>query len=153
MALAVGLALGLSTGPVPGLAAGTYDPEPTAEERRLSPLDRGRALIGAEEYARAIEALEEARAAEPDDPDVHNYLGYAARKLGDLPAAEAHYTRALDLDPAHRGALAYMGELYLTLERPERARALLDRLDAACPQGCPERDALQTALDGYAASR
>jgi Flp pilus assembly protein TadD len=132
-------------------AEGTYDPEPSAAERALDPLDRARALIRAEAFARAVEALEEARVERPDDPDVYNYLGLALRKMGDYETSEARYAHALALDPEHRGALEYMGELYLTLDRPEMARELESRLAAACPEGCEELDELRAAIAAYAA--
>jgi tetratricopeptide (TPR) repeat protein len=49
------------------------------------------------EPARALEAAERARAADPRDPDVLNSLGAARVGLGDLDGAEAAYRAALGL--------------------------------------------------------
>lgn len=45
--------------------------------------------------------------------DIENYLGYAYRKSGQLQSAFTYYQRALQLDPCHRGAPEYIGEVYL----------------------------------------
>jgi hypothetical protein len=60
-----------------------------------------------------------------------------------------HYTKALDINPKHKGALEYMGELYLTLEQPEQAKALLARLTKICTFGCEEKRELQEAIARY----
>ena len=39
-----------------------------------------------------------------------------------------------------------MGELYLTLEQPEKAKALLARLEKICTFGCEEKRELQEAI-------
>ena len=41
--------------------------------------------------------------------------GFASRKLGDYAASEVAYDKALAIDPKHKGALEYKGELFLTL--------------------------------------
>ena len=48
------------------------------------------------------------------------------------PAALAAYDRALSLNPHNRGALEYLGEAYLELDRPDDAGATLERLATAC---------------------
>ena len=52
---------------------------------------------------------------DPGNPDWHNLMGYSLRRSAkpDRVAARKHYDAALKLDPAHRGALAYSGELAL----------------------------------------
>ncbi len=73
---------------------------------------------------------------QPDNADAHNLLGFSTRKLDDLETAKKHYDRALAIDPDHKGALEYLGELYLETGDLENAEALLARLIAACPDGC-----------------
>ena len=48
---------------------------------------------------------------------------YATRRNGDAKAAQIPiYQKALALDPKHRGAHEYIGEAYLTLDDPAKAR-------------------------------
>src|ERR1700741_2336596 len=42
--------------------------------------------------------------------DVYNLMGFSLRKSGDYRQAYTFYRKALDFDPAHRGALEYLGE-------------------------------------------
>ncbi|MFM8768639.1 MAG: hypothetical protein ACKOD9_13050, partial [Rubrivivax sp.] len=60
-----------------------------------------------------VSSLRAANAVE--SADWHNLLGYALRKKTppDLTAAEVHYKRALEIEPKHRLALEYYGELFL----------------------------------------
>ena len=54
----------------------------------------------------------------PWDAEAHNLAGHAYRKLGDYERALTLYDQALRLNPHHRGALEYLGEAYLELDRP-----------------------------------
>ena len=96
----------------------------------------------------AEKALRAALDDAPGDADILNLLGYANRKLNRWTEARALYTRALAADPRHRGALEYMGELELETGRVDAARALLGRLQEACPQGCEE---LNDLIEAFAA--
>ena len=44
-----------------------------------------------------------------DHPDVANYLGYTARKLGDYELSKVWYERALAADPKHVRTWQYYG--------------------------------------------
>lgn len=73
---------------------------------------------------------------------------------GQALAAEtafAHYDTALELNPKHRGANEYLGELYLELGRLEEAQARLDVLDGACFFGCEEYSELKAKIEAYLA--
>jgi Flp pilus assembly protein TadD len=78
----------------------------------------------------------------------HNLLGYALRKKTppDLAAAEVHYKRALEIEPKHRLALEYYGELFLMKGDLAGAEAMLARLDKACFFGCEELRDLKAAI-------
>ena len=45
--------------------------------------------------------------------DVYNLMGFSLRKSGDPKQAYTFYRKALDFDPEHKGALEYLGELYV----------------------------------------
>ena len=56
---------------------------------------------------------------------------------------------ALDLDPDHKGALEYQGELRLEQNNLPAAEANLAKLRRLCPAGCAERDDLERAIQAY----
>jgi tetratricopeptide (TPR) repeat protein len=95
-----------------------------------------------EAYGKALAKFEDAVRDAPDMHEAWNYIGYAKRKLGELPAALAAYDRALALKPGYPNAIEYRGQAYLALNRLEDAkqaylelyagnRALSDQLLAA----------------------
>ena len=137
--LAVMMASFLST---PGFAAGSYDPPPNADER----LKKAIKHIDREQFDRAISELRKAADLRPKNADIQNYLGFAYRKSGKLEASGNHYAKALELDPDHKGALEYQGELFLMTGAPEKARANLARLEDLCPSGCSELTDLKAAI-------
>ena len=127
----------------PGFAAGSYDPPPNADER----LKKAIKHIDRKKYDRAISELRKAADLRPKNADIQNYLGFAYRKSGKLEASGNHYTKALELDPDHKGALEYQGELFLMTGALEKARANLARLDVLCPSGCSELTDLKAAIE------
>jgi len=60
--------------------------------------------------------------------------GWLWRQAGDLPRAQARLQQALELDPHNERALVELGILYETMERPERAVALYERVLADNPR-------------------
>ena len=125
-----------------GFAAGSYDPPPNADER----LKKAIKHIDREQFDRAISELRKAADLRPKSADIQNYLGFAYRKSGKLEASGNHYAKALELDPDHKGALEYQGELFLMTGTPEKARANLARLEDLCPSGCSELTDLKAAI-------
>jgi hypothetical protein len=59
----------------------------------------------------------------------------------------------LALNPDHRGANEYLGELYLELGNPDKAREQLAKLQGLCPKGCPEYDDLSKAVGAFQATQ
>lgn len=101
------------------------------------------------ENDRASEAetsLRQLLANDPKNPDILNLLGYASRKLGRWQASRDFYTDALTIEPGHKGALEYMGELELETGDVAAAKKLLQRLREQCPDGCEELDDLLLAF-------
>ena len=126
----------------PAWAAGSYSYEPSASKL----INDAKKLIKKEKYKRAISKLEKAMRDEPDNADIYNYLGFAHRKSGNYEKSGTHYQKALSLDPSHKLALEYQGELFLTLNDLVSAQANLAQLANLCPQGCDERDDLAKAI-------
>ena len=126
----------------PVFSAGSYDPPPNADER----LKKAIKHIDREQYDRAISELRKAADLRPKNADIQNYLGFAYRKSGKLEASGNHYAKALQMDPNHKGALEYQGELFLMTGALEKARANLARLEVLCPSGCSELSDLKAAI-------
>lgn len=116
-------------------------------------LTESRASIKAEKYDQAIKQLQSAN--ETNSADWNNLLGYSLRKKQppDLVGAEKYYQAALKIDPEHRGALEYYGELKLMNKDLPGAEALLARLDKACTFGCEEYSDLKEAIKKYKAKK
>lgn len=134
------------------VAAAANMGSPGSDEADVDVLEQVRERIEAGEYRVALKELESLQAEQPGDADIYNLLGYSHRKLGEFDQAERYYQRALSIDPEHRGANEYLGELYLQTDRPELARERLEVLDDACFFGCEEYDELEAAIRKYEAN-
>jgi tetratricopeptide (TPR) repeat protein len=78
--------------------------------------------------AKAVEAYREAQKRLPNSALVNEYMAYAERRLGDWREAEAHLTRATELDPRNARlwtSAAY--DIFWPLGRGAEAEAALDR--------------------------
>jgi len=106
-------------------------------------------LIKHQQYADAIPHLNLALADKPRSADILNYLGYTHRMVGDYAASLEYYKRALAIDPNHKGAHEYLGELYLQMNDLASAQGELTTLASLCPSGCDERDVLTKAIAAY----
>ncbi len=109
-------------------------------------LKKMKTMIEGESPGDALAPLHDFLVNEPKDADILNLLGYAYRKLQRYDQSRIYYDRALAVEPAHLGALEYLGELELETSNPDAAKALLIRLQAACPDGCHELDDLIEAF-------
>ena len=128
----------------PVLADGGY----SRSESRLAPFHE---LIEAEQYQAAIDSLQEALQEAPDDADLLNLTAYSQRKLQRFDDAMANYQKALQIDPEHRGANEYLGELFLQLGQVDKAEERLKVLDEVCFFGCDEYDQLKQAIENWRA--
>ena len=108
--------------------------------------DEAVALIAAEKYQEAIPPLQSAEKLATTDADIQNLLGFTHRKTGKLDAAASYYKRALGINPKHKGALEYEGELFLMRGDKVAAHANLAKLDKICWLGCSEYDDLKKAI-------
>jgi tetratricopeptide (TPR) repeat protein len=104
-------------------------------------------LINSERFEDAIKELRQLTRTIGPHPDVLNYLGYANRRLRLFDRAQAYYEQALAIDPLHRGANEYLGEMWVELGRLDEARRNLVNLDQACPFGCAEYEDLKRVIE------
>ena len=106
-------------------------------------------LISQKNYEKAYLVLSKLSIVDTDEADRQNLLGFTARKHGELTKAGEHYKNALSIDPKHRGALEYQGELFLMIGQIENAKLNLEKLKKQCWLGCLELSKLQKAIDKH----
>ena len=124
-----------------------------AEGPTWAPLDpdfaAGKRALAAGDWNGAITALTSAGLRDDRNADIHNYLGYAYRRLWQLDSALGHYRQAATLNPRHRGAQEHLGEAYLMLGNRAKAEEHLAALERICLISCTEYDGLKRVLAEY----
>ena len=101
-------------------------------------------------YEKAFKLLVKSNKKKPNKPDTLNYLGFTSRKLGDFKSAENYYLSGLKINPNHNGINEYLGELYLSTNRPEKAK---ERLAVLQNCNCEEYEELKAIIDGTKQSK
>jgi Flp pilus assembly protein TadD len=131
----------------PGWAA-----DPVAPAAKADSLTAARTQIAQKNWPAAVAELR--RVNETGNADWNNLMGYSLRKSAtpDYAAAESFYNEALRLNPQHRGALEYSGELYLITNDLPKAEARLASLDKACSLPCDEYTELKKSVARYKAN-
>lgn len=145
----------VGSGPARAADTPSPPPPPAAAATPLAPADplaASRALIKQSRWADAIAELQ--RANRNQNADWHNLMGYSFRKASqpDLVRAQQHYDHALRIDPKHRGALEYSGELFLMKGDVASARQRLSTLEAVCGR-CEEQEDLKNAIAKFDAAK
>jgi tetratricopeptide (TPR) repeat protein len=141
------VSLGLAPALMPALALAVDN----MESSDAPDLTSVRAKIKAQDYAAALAELGDL-AEDTQQADVYNLLGFTLRKTGDFKTSLTYYTKALELQPDHKAAREYLGELYVQTGNMEKAKEQLAILTRLCPSGCEEREDLQKAISGKSAS-
>jgi hypothetical protein len=148
--------LALSAAALLSDVAGAVDLRPAAPAARtVAPgasadkLGSARALIAAKQWPAALDELK--RVNDTGSADWNILMGYTLRKnkTPDLAESERHYDEALRIDPHHRNALEYSGELYLMKGSLDMAQARLAALSAECAASCEQYTALASAIERY----
>lgn len=103
--------------------------------------------IEAKDYHSAIADLKSLVVDDAKNADAYNLLGFTHRKLKYYDIAEEYYHMALNLEPEHKGALEYLGELYVETGRMDKANEMLVKLDKACFLSCEEYRTLKDMID------
>ena len=124
-------------------AANAADSAPTTDIPELRSV---RAEIKAKKYAAALAELK-VLVVRYQTADVYSLLGHALWKTGDPTQGMVYYDKALAMDPSHKGALEYQGELFVALGQIDKAKANLARLNRICLFGCEEYDDLKAAIE------
>ena len=137
-------------------AAGTNTEENVSKYEKL--YDKGALLIkqgkklekkdkiekAKKKYLRAIKYLEQSNQIEPGKPNTLNYLGFALRKTGNFEDAEKFYLEGLKIDPKHVGINEYLGELYISTNRLDKAKERLKVLETC---NCEEYSELKNLIN------
>jgi len=118
----------------------------TPTTRDAPDLTAVRAKIKAKDFKAAILDLNVMIEQGVQHADVYNLLGFSLRKSGDQKTAFSYYKKALDFDPDHKGALEYLGELYVETGQLAKAQDNVVRLKKLCPSGCEELEDLEKAV-------
>lgn len=130
---------------LPVVAADPDPPKIATPVRGLVDLTSVRAKVKAKDWAGAVKELVPV-VDKVADADAFNLLAFSLRNQGHHDAAFIYYFKALDLDPEHKGAREYLGELYVKVGQLSKAREQLAVLERLCPQGCEEREDLELAI-------
>ena len=129
------------TGLAPPLLA--VDTPSNASAPDLAPV---RAKIKAKDWPAAIRDLNAMVEQGVQQADVYSLLGFSLRKRGDYDKAYTFYRKALEFEPNHKGALEYLGELYVERGQMAKAREHVGLLTRLCPNGCEELNDLNEAI-------
>jgi TolA-binding protein len=167
--LAVASLFTLSLGIGSAFAAGEPDPRPSSPSPQNSSPPKGKqgstkkkqqkseqefrnqyraayALVQDGKYAEAFAAF---KAMDEDDhPDVANYLGYTARKLGDYQLSKVWYERALESDPKHVRTWQYYGMWQVEQGNKLKAADFLEQIRLICGTQCKEYQDLKGGMEG-----
>jgi tetratricopeptide (TPR) repeat protein len=146
--LAIVLTLGLVS---TALAAGSSSS--SSKPARPTTYNQGVKAVKAGDYARALGLLQKVVQGSPNNADAWNYIGFSHRNLKQFDQSLAAYRKALAIDPDHRGANEYLGELYLQTGDLTKAKERLAKLDDLCTFGCEEYDDLKQAIKTYEAAK
>jgi len=87
----------------------------------------GEALDGLGRTVEAIPEFEAAAKAAPREPNIHFGLGYLYWKQHKYDEAKSEFTADLGIDPSNAQALAYLGDIELKNNAPEKALPLLHK--------------------------
>ena len=145
----------LAVGAVARAADDPGAPGAAGQEAADPYLVEARAAIDGKNWPRASSVLRDALAKDAANADYHNLYAYTVR-MGASPAMDVvfkHYNEALRINPKHRGAHEYIGEAYLMIGNPGKAREHLKALDGLCFFGCDEFSKLRKAIAGYEANQ
>ena len=149
--LSAGVALVVALGLAPILPPAPAYAVDNIESSDAPDLTSVRAKIAAKDYADALTELRD-MADDTTNADVYNLLGFTLRKTGDFKTSLTYYTKALELQPDHKAAHEYLGELYLQTGDAAKAKEQLAILTKLCAAGCEEREDLEKAIATKSAS-
>ncbi len=106
-------------------------------------------LVYGKKYEKAEIKLISLEVKFPQNADIQNYLGFVNRKMKKFGKSDGYYKKALQLNPMHKGALEYQGELFLQYKNLEKANANLKLLERSGGVNCDEYKDLRKAIEKF----
>ncbi len=100
-------------------------------------------------YENAINLLNDFIQKIDNNANAYNWLGFSYRQLGQYNKAFDPYNKALAIDKKHLGANEYLGELYLKVDKPKKAKKYLKKLSKYCKKQCEEYLELKEKIESY----
>jgi tetratricopeptide (TPR) repeat protein len=101
------------------------------------------------EYETALATLRSA--ANQADPRVQTMIGFSLRKLGKVDEAMTYYQRVLASHPDKTNTRQYLGEAFLQLGQPDKAREQLAEIATRCGVACDDYRLLAEEIAKYQA--
>ena len=105
--------------------------------------------VPAETYEQVVDLLKEVTQGVDNNADAFHWLGFGYRQLGQFGKAFDPYNKALAIDKKHLGANEYLGELYLKVDKPKKAKKYLKKLGKYCKKECGEYLELKEKIEAY----
>jgi tetratricopeptide (TPR) repeat protein len=102
--------------------------------------------VNSGDYRAAIPLLSAIVQRDPRNADALNLMGFSLRKTGQYDLSLQYYNAALAIDPQNLGANEYLGELYVQMGQPAKAKHQLEILTAACGADCRQTQDLAAAI-------
>jgi len=133
---------------LPIATADPYEADPDLAKRDED-YAAGKRAVENKDWAEAALLFKRAEMRNPDNADLQNMLGYSYRNLKQYDLAFKHYTRAIEIDPRHRGAHEYIGETYLMTGNLAGAEMHLAALKEICLMPCEELKDLERSIAAY----
>jgi tetratricopeptide (TPR) repeat protein len=131
-----------ATAPTPSPSSTPAKPVVTVETE----LTRINPMLNSNDFKKARTELIKINNAFPNNADVNSLLGYTSRKLKSYSVSASYYTKALQINPNHLGALEYQGELFVTTKKIASAKSNLAKLLTLCGVNCSEYKDLKKAI-------
>jgi predicted Zn-dependent protease len=88
------------------------------------------------QYGAALDTLRSA--GHSNDPRIETMIGFTLRKLGRLEEAMGYYDRVLASHPDRTTTRQYLGEAFLQLGQPDKAREQLGEIAKRCGTACED---------------
>jgi predicted Zn-dependent protease len=102
-------------------------------------------------YDTALATLQSAR--DQNDPRIQTMVGFTLRKLGRVDEAFGYYFKAIATRPEATTTRQYLGEAYLQIGDPGRAKEQLAEIAKRCGTACEDYAALAEEIAKYEHSR
>jgi len=99
------------------------------------------------EYAAALATLRTAR--DQSDPRVQTMIGFTLRKLGRVDEAMGYYFKAIAARPQATTTRQYLGEAFLQIGDPARAKEQLAEIGKRCGTACEDYQLLAEEIAKY----